>query len=410
MQNAPMPSLLPVYKRIDITFERGEGCWLYDKSGRRWLDFTSGIAVNGLGHAHPHLVKAIHEQATKLWHTSNLFRIEPLEKLAARLVAMSFADTVFVCNSGAEAVEGCIKLARRFHWANGRPERNRLVTFEGAFHGRTMAAISAAGGAKMVDGFGPLLDGFDHVPIDDEAALRAAITDRTAGILVEPIQGEGGIRPFTIERLRLMRSLCDEHGLLLIFDEVMTGFRVSKAGWYGLDPVAADLFTFGKVMSGGLPAAAFGGRTEVMGRLAPLGPVYQAGTLSGNPVAMAAGLATLRNADDTAYARLDANADRLAGLLTAALTEASVAHRVQRAGNMLSVFFTGEPVNDFAAAKAAETWRFPPFFHALLRAGVYPPCSAFETWFVSTALDDDAFSRIADALPAVARAAAEATP
>ncbi len=257
MQNAPMPSLLPVYKRIDITFERGEGCWLYDKSGRRWLDFTSGIAVNGLGHAHPHLVKAIHEQATKLWHTSNLFRIEPLEKLADRLVAMSFADTVFVCNSGAEAVEGCIKIARRFHWANGRPERNRLVTFEGAFHGRTMAAISAAGGAKMVDGFGPLLDGFDHVPIDDEAALRAAITDRTAGILVEPIQGEGGIRPFTIERLRLMRSLCDEHGLLLIFDEVQCGLgRTGKMfahEWAGITP---DLMSLAKGLGGGFPIGA----------------------------------------------------------------------------------------------------------------------------------------------------------
>ena len=257
MQNAPMPSLLPVYKRIDITFERGEGCWLYDKAGRRWLDFTSGIAVNGLGHAHPHLVKAIQEQAAKLWHTSNLFRIEPLEKLADRLVAMSFADTVFVCNSGAEAVEGCIKIARRFHWANGRPERNRLVTFEGAFHGRTMAAISAAGGAKMVDGFGPLLDGFDHVPIDDEAALRAAITDRTAGILVEPIQGEGGIRPFTIERLRLMRSLCDEHGLLLIFDEVQCGLgRTGKMfahEWAGITP---DLMSLAKGLGGGFPIGA----------------------------------------------------------------------------------------------------------------------------------------------------------
>ena len=172
--------------------------------------------------------------------------------------------------------------------------------------------------------------------------------------------------------------------------------------------MAADLFTFGKVRSGGRPAAACGGRTEVMERLAPLGPVYQAGTLSGNPVAMAAGLATLRNADDAAYAAVDGNADRLAGLLTEALTEAGVAHQVQRAGSMLSVFFTDEPVHDFTAAKNTETWRFPPFFHALLQAGVYPPCSAFETWFVSAALDDDAFSRIADALPGAPRAAAEA--
>ena len=197
---------------------------------------------------------------------------------------------------------------------------------------------------------------------------------------------------------------------LLILDEVMTGFRVSRAGWYGLDPVDADLFTFGKVMSGGLPAAAFGGSAEVMGRLAPLGPVYQAGTLSGNPVAMAAGLATLRNADDAAYARLDANADRLAGLLADALTQAGVAHQVPRAGNFLSVFFTDSPVTNFAEAKASQTWRFPAFFHALLDAGVYAPPSAFETWFVSAALDDAAFDRIADALPGAARAAAKAKP
>ncbi len=257
MQNAPIPTLLPVYKRIDITFERGEGSWLYDKSGRRWLDFTSGIAVNGLGHAHPHLVKAVQEQAAKLWHVSNLFRIESLEKLADRLVAASFADTVFACNSGAEAVEGCIKVARRFHWANGRPERNRLVTFEGAFHGRTMAAISAAGGAKMVDGFGPLLDGFDRVPFDDEQALRDAIGERTAGILVEPIQGEGGIRPITVERLRLMRSLCDEHGLLLIFDEVQCGLgRTGKMfahEWAGITP---DIMALAKGLGGGFPIGA----------------------------------------------------------------------------------------------------------------------------------------------------------
>jgi glutamate-1-semialdehyde 2,1-aminomutase len=186
----------------------------------------------------------------------------------------------------------------------------------------------------------------------------------------------------------------------------MTGFRVSRSGWYGIDPVAADLFTFGKVMSGGLPAAAFGGRAEVMERLAPLGPVYQAGTLSGNPVAVAAGLATLRTADAAAYRALDANADRLAALFSDALTNAGVQHQIPRAGNMLSVFFSDTPVNDFAAARASQTWRYPPFFHALLDAGVYPPCSAFEAWFVSTALDDNAFERIADALPAAAAAAA----
>jgi glutamate-1-semialdehyde 2,1-aminomutase len=206
-----------------------------------------------------------------------------------------------------------------------------------------------------------------------------------------------------------LRRITAAHGALLIVDEVMTGFRVSRAGWYGVDPVDADLFTFGKVMSGGLPAAAFGGKAEVMGRLAPLGPVYQAGTLSGNPVAMAAGLATLRAADDAVYATLDANADRVTGLIGEALTEAGVAHQIPRAGNMFSVFFGAEPVTDFAAARASETWRFPAFFHALLDAGIYPPPSAYESWFVSTALDDDAFDQLAAALPGAARAAAQAT-
>ncbi|MBV8928051.1 MAG: aminotransferase class III-fold pyridoxal phosphate-dependent enzyme, partial [Mycobacteriaceae bacterium] len=198
------------------------------------------------------------------------------------------------------------------------------------------------------------------------------------------------------------------HGALLISDEVMTGFRVSYSGWHGLEPVGADLYTFGKVMSGGLPAAAFAGRAEVMERLAPLGPVYQAGTLSGNPVAVAAGLATLRAADNAVYATLNANADRLATLLTDELSNADVAHTVARAGTFVSVFFGAGPVTDFASAKATDTWRYPAFFHALLDGGVYPPPSAFETWFVSTALDDGAFDRIAAALPTAARAAAAA--
>jgi glutamate-1-semialdehyde 2,1-aminomutase len=189
----------------------------------------------------------------------------------------------------------------------------------------------------------------------------------------------------------------------------MTGFRVSPEGWYGLDGVAGDLYTFGKVMSGGLPAAAFGGRTEIMQRLAPIGPVYQAGTLSGNPVAVAAGLATLRAADDAVYAALDRNAQRLGALFTEALTAAGVDHTVQFAGNMVSVFFADRPVTDYTAAKATETWRFPAFFHALLEHGVYGPPSPFEAWFVSAALDEDAFDRIAAALPAAAAAAAAAT-
>ena len=251
------------------------------------------------------------------------------------------------------------------------------------------------------------------LPYNDIAAVEEAFAahgDTIAAVITEACPGNmGAVAPLPGYNAAL-RAITARYGALLIVDEVMTGFRMSRSGWYGLDPVDADLFTFGKVMSGGLPAAAFGGRTEVMERLAPLGPVYQAGTLSGNPVAVAAGLATLRHADETVYAALDANADRLADLLTKALTEAGVAHQVPRAGNFLSVFFGEHPVTDFAAARASETWRFPAFFHALLDAGVYAPPSAFETWFVSAALDDDAFAHIAEALPAAARAAAEARP
>jgi glutamate-1-semialdehyde 2,1-aminomutase len=247
---------------------------------------------------------------------------------------------------------------------------------------------------------------YNNIPAIEDAFARFG--DEIAAVITEASPGNMGTVPPLPGFNGELRRITAEHGALLIVDEVMTGFRVSRSGWYGLDPVDADLFTFGKVMSGGLPAAAFGGRAEVMERLAPLGPVYQAGTLSGNPVAMAAGLATLRAADDAAYVKLDNNADRLIDLMSHALTDAGVAHRISRAGNMFSVFFTEESVTDFTSAKETETWRYPAFFHALLDAGVYPPCSAFETWFVSTALDEAAFDRMAAALPAAARAAAEA--
>ena len=248
---------------------------------------------------------------------------------------------------------------------------------------------------------------YNNIPALEDVFGRFG--DEIACVITEASPGNMGVVPPLPGFNAALRRITAAHGALLIVDEVMTGFRVSRSGWYGLDPVDADLFTFGKVMSGGLPAAAFGGKAEVMNRLAPLGPVYQAGTLSGNPVAMAAGLATLRAADDTAYAVLDANADRLVALIGGALTDAGVAHQIPRAGNMFSVFFGDEPVTDFASARATETWRFPAFFHALLDAGVYPPPSAYEAWFVSTALDNDAFERIAAALPGAARAAAQAS-
>ena len=213
--------------------------------------------MTGLGHAHPHLVKVLQEQAARVWHVSNLFRIEQLEMMADRLVANSFADTVFACNSGAEAVEACIKMARRYHWANGEPERNRIITFEGSFHGRTIATISAAGGSRLTDGFAPLLDGFDQVPFGDHEALRAAVNGSTAAIMIEPVQGEGGIKPLPPQCLEGLRQLCDEQGILLIFDEVQCG--MGRTGHlfahqsYGVSP---DIMSSAKGLGGGFPVGA----------------------------------------------------------------------------------------------------------------------------------------------------------
>jgi glutamate-1-semialdehyde 2,1-aminomutase len=249
------------------------------------------------------------------------------------------------------------------------------------------------------------------LPYNDLAAVEAAFAEYgsdIACVITEAAAGNMGAVPPEPGFNAGLRELCHSNGALFVIDEVMTGFRVSASGWYGLDGVAGDLYTFGKVMSGGLPAAAFGGRTALMARLAPSGPVYQAGTLSGNPVAVAAGLATLRAADEEVYRALDRNARRLGGLMSDALTAEGVAHRVQYAGNLLGVFFTEQAVRDYDGARSAQTWRFPRFFHALLQRGVYAPPSAFEAWFVSAALDDAAFDVIAQALPHAAAAAASA--
>ena len=221
--SAPASHLLPTYARVDLAFERGEGAWLIATNGERYLDFTSGVAVNALGHAHPHLVAAITEQAKKVWHVSNLYRIPEAERLAERLCAASFADMVFFANSGAEAMECAIKMARKYQSASGKPERYRIITFEGAFHGRTLATLAAGGQKKYLDGFGPVVDGFDQVPFGDLEATKRAIGPETAAILIEPIMGEGGVRVVPPEFLRALRQLCDEHGLLLVFDEVQTG-------------------------------------------------------------------------------------------------------------------------------------------------------------------------------------------
>jgi acetylornithine/N-succinyldiaminopimelate aminotransferase len=285
------PPILPTYNRVDIAFVRGEGVWLFAEDGRRYLDFAAGIAVNALGHAHPKLVEALTEQAKKLWHTSNLYRVPGQEKLARRLVEASFADTVFFTNSGVEAIECAFKMARRFFYTKGEPERFRIVTFEGAFHGRTLAAIAAGGQAKHLEGFGPKVDGFDQAPFGDIRALQAMIGPATAALLIEPIQGEGGLRPATPEYLRALRRICDERGLLLIFDEVQTG--VGRTGklfaheWTGVTP---DIMTIAKGIGGGFPLGACLATAHAASGMT-IGS--HASTFGGNPLAMAVGNAVL---------------------------------------------------------------------------------------------------------------------
>ncbi len=284
-------ALMPTYARADLAFERGEGAYLFGDDGRRYLDFGSGVAVNALGHAHPHLVKALQDQAGKLWHCSNLFQIPEGERLAARLCARSFAEVAFFCNSGAEAVEGAIKLARKHFHEQGAPERNRVITCSGAFHGRTLATISAAGNPKHLTGFGPATDGFDQVAFGNMNELRAAITDETAAILVEPVQGEGGVRPATLDYLRALRAVCDEFGLLLLFDEVQSGMgRTGKLYAYEWAGIAPDVMALAKGLGGGFPVGAVLATEAAAGGMTP---GSHGSTFGGNPLAMAVGNAVL---------------------------------------------------------------------------------------------------------------------
>jgi acetylornithine/N-succinyldiaminopimelate aminotransferase len=283
--------LLPIYARADIAFEKGEGVWLVTREGERYLDFGAGVAVNSLGHAHPHLVEALSAQAGKLWHTSNLYRIPEGERLAERLVANTFADVVFFSNSGAEALEASIKMARRYHHANGQPERFRIVTFEGAFHGRTLATIAAGGQKKYLEGFGPKVEGFDQVPFDDDKALEAAIGPETGALLIEPIQGEGGVRVVPNERLRKLRRLCDERGLLLLMDEVQTGIgRTGKLFAHEWSGIAPDIMAIAKGIGGGFPMGACLATREAAKGMTP---GSHGTTFGGNPLAMAVGNAVL---------------------------------------------------------------------------------------------------------------------
>jgi acetylornithine/N-succinyldiaminopimelate aminotransferase len=282
---------LPTYARVDLAFERGEGAWLFTAEGERYLDFTAGVAVNALGHAHPQLVKALTEQAHKVWHVSNLYNIPAGEMLADRLCAMSFADTVFFQNSGAEAIECAIKMARKYQSASGKPERFRIVTFEGAFHGRTLAAIAATGNKKYLEGYGPPVDGFDQVPFADLEATKKAIGPQTAAIMIEPVMGEGGVRVVPHTFLRALRKLCDDHGLLLIFDEIQTGIgRTGDMFAYQHTGVTPDIMTIAKALGGGFPVGACMATAEASKGMT-VGT--HGSTFGGNPLAMAVGNAVL---------------------------------------------------------------------------------------------------------------------
>ncbi|MFP6707669.1 MAG: aspartate aminotransferase family protein [Alphaproteobacteria bacterium] len=284
-------AVMPTYGRIDIAFDRGEGAYMYDTKGGKYLDFATGLAVLCLGHSHPHLVEAVQKQAATLMHTSNLYNIPGQERLAERLVANSFADTVFFCNSGAEANECAIKLARRFHHANGNPERYRVITFDDCFHGRTLATIAATGTEKILDGFGPKVDGFDHVAVGDMDALNAAIGPATAAIMIEPIQAEGGVFEVDDEVMQQIRQVCDDNGLLMIVDEVQTGMgrtgRLLAHEWSGVRP---DVATLGKGIGGGFPIGACMATSDAAkGMVAGT----HGSTYGGNPLAAAAGNAVL---------------------------------------------------------------------------------------------------------------------
>ena len=301
-------SVLPTYARAPLKFVKGEGTWLIEEDGRRFLDLGAGIAVNALGHAHPELVKALSEQAQNLWHVSNLYEIPNQQRLADQLVSLTFADTVFFTNSGTESCELAVKMARKYWYEKGQPERVEIITFEGSFHGRSSAGIAAAGSEKMTKGFGPLLPGFVHLKWSDHDAIKAAISDKTAAIMIEPIQGEGGIRPVPEQCLKGLRDLCDEHGLLLIFDEVQCG--VGRTGklfaheWAGIDP---DIMMVAKGIGGGFPLgavlasenAAFGMNAGTHGS-----------TYGGNPLGCAVGNKVLELVGETTF--LDEVAEKAA--------------------------------------------------------------------------------------------------
>jgi acetylornithine/N-succinyldiaminopimelate aminotransferase len=355
MEMCVIPALMPTYNRADLAFERGEGAFVWTTDGRRFLDFGSGIATSSLGHGHPHLVRAIAEQAARVMHVSNLYRVPQAEELARRHVAASFADSVFFCNSGAEANEGMVKAVRKYHAETGHPERYRLICFEGAFHGRTLAMLAATGNEKYLAGFGPPVAGFDHVPFGNMNAVRDAITKETAGIMIEPVQGEGGVRPATLQFLRDLRAACDEFGLLLALDEIQIGMgrsgKLWAHQWAGIEP---DVISSAKGIGGGFPLGAILAKEHVARHLKP---GTHGTTYGGNPLACAAGNAVL----DVVLAPgfLD-QVDRVArhlwrGLERLAAEHPRVIDEVRGAGLLLGLKLRPEVANtEMQSACAAE--------------------------------------------------------